>query len=180
MSLSSARCKILENLLLNEKPEKAQEIANDVGSEFKPVNMHLIGLAKAGYATSPTKGHFLITPKGKEALGIPAVTKECAQQLLAQTSQDRAFNFYIDMHKPLNQTANGLREFAEKLETVDSASLEFHICRGDFEKWFTSLGDMELAKKMTLLQAKGLSGEPLRAKLKDIVNDHCKALCALA
>jgi predicted transcriptional regulator len=179
MSLSSARCKILEALLLNEKPVKAQDIAKEVGIEFKPVNMHLIGLAKAGCATSPAKGMYIITPKGKEALGIPATTKECAQQLLAKTPQEKAFHFYSDLHKPLNQTANGLREFAEKLETVDLASLEFHVCRGDFEKWFTSLGDQELGKKMALLQAKSLTGEILRAKLKDIVSSRCTALSAL-
>jgi predicted transcriptional regulator len=179
MSLSPARCKILEALLLNEKPAKAQDIAKEVGSEFKPVNMHLIGLAKAGSATSPAKGMYIITPKGKEALGIPATTKECAQQILTQTSQDKVFHFYADMHKPLNQTANSLRQFAEELATVDSASLEFHVCRGDFEKWFCSLGDVELAKKMALLQAKGLAGEALRAKLSDILDVRCKALSAL-
>jgi hypothetical protein len=180
MSLSPARCKILETMLLNEKPAKARDIANEVGSEFKPVNMHLIGLAKVGYAVSPAKGQYVITSKGKAALGIPETTKECAQQLLAQTPQDRAFHFYTAMHKPLNMYANGLKEFAEKLETVDSASLEFHVCRGDFEKWFTNLGDSELAKKMALLQAKGLTGETLRAKLKEVIDSRCKALNAIA
>jgi hypothetical protein len=179
MSLSSARCKILEALLLNETPANAQGIAKEIGTAFKSTNMHLIGLAKAGYATSPTKGQYVITAKGKEALGIPPTTKECAQQLLTQMSQDKAFHFYADMHKPLNQSATSLGEFAEKLETVDSASLEFHVCRGDFEKWFTSLGDLELAKKMTLLQCKGLIGEVLRAKLKEIVDCRCKALVNL-
>ncbi len=106
MSLSPARCKILETMLLNEKPAKAQDIANQVGSEFKPVNMHVIGLAKVGYAVSPAKGQYVITSKGKAALGIPETTKECAQQLLAQTPQDRAFHFYTAMHKPLNMYAN--------------------------------------------------------------------------
>jgi hypothetical protein len=180
MSISPARCKILETMLLNEKPAKAQDIANQVGSEFKPVNMHVIGLARVGYAVSPARGQYIITSKGKAALGIPETTKECAQQLLAQTSQERAFHFYTGMHKPTNMYAKGLKEFAEKLETIDSASLEFHVCRGDFEKWFTSLGDLELAKKMALLQAKGLTGETLRAKLKETMDSRCKALNAIA
>ena len=180
MSLSSARSKILENMLLNEKQATVRDIANEVGSEFKPANMHLIGLAKAGYAVSPSKGFYVITQKGKEALGIPEVTKECAQQLLATTSQERAFHFYVDVDKPLNLYARGLREFAETLAKVESASLEFHVCRGDFERWFTSLGDAELSKKMALLQAKGLTGEQLRAKLREIVDSHCSALSLLA
>lgn len=179
MSLSPARCKILENMLLNEKQATVRDIANEVGSEFKPANMHLIGLAKAGYAVSPTKGFYVITSKGKEALGIPGITKECAQQLLAQTSEERAFHFYVDVDRPLNLYAKGLREFDEELEKVDSASLEFHVCRGDFEKWFASLGDAELSKKMALLQAKGLAGDQLRAKLREIVDSRCNALSTL-
>ena len=179
MSLSPARCKILESMLLNEQPAKAQDIATTVGSEFKPVNMHLIGLAKAGYAVAPAKGQYVITQKGKEALGIPETTKDCAQQLLTQTSQENAFHFYVDMHKPLNQSANGLKDFAEKLATIDSASLQFHFCRGDFEKWFASLGDEELAKKMALLKSMSFSGESLRTMLQAVVEKRCAALCAL-
>jgi hypothetical protein len=180
MSLSPAKCKILENMLMNERPAKAQDIAKEIGSEFKPVNMHLIGLARAGYAVSPSKGVYVITSKGKEALGLPAVTKECAKQLLAPTSQEQAFHFYFDIDRPLNLYARGLREFARQLETVDSASLEFHLCRGDLEKWFKSLGDAELSKKMALLQAKGLTGERLRAKLRDMIDSRCNSLSALA
>ncbi len=180
MSLSPARCKILENMLLNEKQATVRDIANDVGSEFKPVNMHLIGLAKAGYAISPSKGFYVITQKGKQALGIPEVTKESAQQLLAPTSQEQAFHFYVDVDKPLNLYAGGLREFADRLEKVESASLEFHVCRGDFGKWFASLGDAELSKKIELLQAKGLTGDQLRAKLREIVDSRCNALSMLA
>jgi predicted transcriptional regulator len=179
MSLSLARSKILEAMLLNEKSANVQDIAKEVGSNFKAVNMHLIGLAKAGYATSPAKGQYVITGKGKEALGIPATTKEAAQQILAQTSPDKVFYFYAEIDKPLNQSAKGLKEFTEKLETLDSASLEFHMRRADFENWFTSLGDKELAKKMALLQAKGLAGEPLRAKLKEILDNRCEVLYAL-
>lgn len=179
MSLSTARCKILESMLINEKPAKAQDIAMDVGSDFKPANMHLIGLARSGYVVSPSKGFYVISPKGKEALGIPAVTKESAQQLLVPTSHELAFHFYADLHKPLNLYANGLKEFSKRLETVDSASLGFHLCRGDFESWFNSLGDLELAKKMAILRAMDFKGEKLRTKLKELVESRCIALNAL-
>ncbi len=180
MSLSQARCKILEVMLLNEKAADSRNIAKEAGTEFKPANMHLISLAKAGFAISPAKGQYLITQKGKEALGIPATSRECAQQILAYTPDDKAFHFYLDLHKPLSQSANSLSEFSQKLKTIDKTSIEFHICRGDFEKWFTSLGDVELAKKMALLREKGLAGEPLRTKICEIIEERCKALCALA
>ncbi len=180
MSLSIARCKILESMLINERPAKAQDIAIEVGSGFKPANMHLIGLAKSGYVASPSKGLYVISPKGKEVLGIPAVTKECAQQLLAPTLKEQAFHFYVDLHRPLDSYANGLQDFAKKLETVDSASLDFHLCRGDFESWFKSLGDAELAKKMAVLKGRSLKGEQLRAKLKELVESRCNVLSSLA
>ncbi len=179
MSLSPVKSKILETMLLNEKPEKAVEIANECQSNFKPVMGHLFGLLKAGYVNSPTKGLYMITTKGKIALGIPATTKECAQQLISPTAPGEAFHFYSELDKPLNLYANGLKDFKEKTQTVDLASLEFHICRRDFENWFTSIGDAELAKKMTLLRATGILGEPLRAKLNEIVETRYTALSTL-
>jgi predicted transcriptional regulator len=179
MSLSLVKCKILETMLLNEKPAKATEIAKECRSNFKPVMMHLLGLAKMGYIASPSKSLYIITMKGKEALGLPETTIECAKQLLAQTTTEKAFHFYAKMDKPLNLFANSLKDFSEKTQTVDSTSLEFHLCRGDFEKWFISLGDAELAKKMALLKTTGILGEPLRAKLKEILDTRCIALSML-
>ena len=166
-------------MLLNERPAKATEIAKECGNDFKPVMMHLLGLVKMGYVSSPTKGLYIITSKGKAPLGIPETTDECAKQLLSQTPAEKEFHFYAEVHKPLNLSANGLKDFSEKTQTVNSTSLEFHLCRGDFEKWFISLGDAELAKKMALLKTTGILGEPLRAKLKEIVENRFTALSML-
>ncbi len=180
MSLSPVKYKILETMLLNEKPAKATEIAKENGSDFKPVMMHLLGLAKMGYISSPTKALYAITSKGKEVIGVPETAKESAKQLLSQTSAENEFHFYEEMDKPLNLYANGLKDFSEKVQAVVVSSLEFHLSRGDFENWFKNLGDVELAKKMALLKATGIIGEPLRAKLREIVEDRCVALSMLA
>ncbi len=179
MSLSPVKCKILETMLLNEKPAKATEIAMECKSDFKHVIMHLLGLVKMGYITSPAKSLYIISSKGKETLGIPETTRECAKQLLDPTPVEKAFHFYAEVDKPLNLLACGLKDFSEKTQIVDTTSLEFHLCRGDFEKWFNSLGDAELAKKMALLKTTGILGEPLRAKLKEIVDNRCIALSML-
>ncbi len=179
MSLSPVKCKILETMLLNDKPVKAVDVAKDLGNNPKAVNMHLIGLTKTGYTISLTKGQYVLTQKGKEALGIPETSKECAKQILAQTPREKAFHFYTAMHKPLNVFACGLRDFSEKIGTIDAASLEFHLQRGDFEKWFTTIGDIELAKKMALLKATGIKGDQLKTKLKEIVDNRCMTLSTL-
>jgi len=179
MSLSSVKCKLLEHMLLNDKPARAAQIAKECGNEFKPVMMHLIGLTRNGYVTSPEKGQYVITPKGKKALGVPETTKECAKTLLSQTPQEKAFHFYTDIGKPLSIYAQGLPEFSDKITKVDASSLEFHFCRGDFEKWFANLGDAELAKKMVLLKETGIRGEQLQTKLLEIVENRCKVLSGL-
>ncbi|MGE5637143.1 MAG: hypothetical protein ACM3WQ_00410 [Chloroflexota bacterium] len=179
MNLTSVKCKILETMLLNDKPLRIIDVAKESGNNFKAVNMHLIGLTKTGYTTSPSKGQYILTQKGKEAVGVSETSKECATQILSQTSNEKAFHFYTAMHKPLNLFACGLKDFSEKIETVDVASLEFHLQRGDFEKWFTNICDTELAKKMELLKATGIKGDQLRTKLQEIIDNRCTALSKL-
>ncbi len=166
-------------MLLNDKPLKIVDVAKDSGNNSKAVNMHLVGLTKTGYTTSPTKGQYIITQKGKEALGVPETSKECAKQILTQTPHEKTFHFYVAVHKPLNVFAYGLMDFSKKIQSVDPTSLEFHLQRGDFEKWFSSIGDAELAKKMALLKTTNLSGEQLREKLKEIVEKRCTVLATL-
>jgi hypothetical protein len=58
--------------------------------------------------------------------------------------------------------------------------VEFHFNHGDFESWFTGLGDVELVRKIALLKEKRLVGEELRAKLRQIVEDRCVVLATQA
>ena len=179
MSLAPVKCKILEHMLLNDKPARATQIAKESGNEFPTAMMHILDLTRKGYTASPEKGQYVITEKGKKILGVPETTKETAKTLLAHTQQEKAFHFYTAMENPLNVFANGLQDFLDKVQKVDVESLEFHVCRGDFESWFTCLGDEELAKKMALLKEKKLCGEELRQKLCSIVENRCKALSAM-
>jgi hypothetical protein len=176
MDLSSAKCEIMEALLLHDKPVKAAQLAKEIGNEFRAVQMHLIGLAKMGYAESSVKGQYLISANGKKTLGLPEITKEKALTILASTPLTKAFHFYAGIGKPLNVYAHDLSEFCDKLSKVTVDSIEFHLCRGDFEAWFKFLGDLELAKKAALLKEKKMGGEELRVKLRELSEDRCLAL----
>jgi len=180
MSLSPVKQEILETMLLYEKPVKAIEIAKETKKEFPPVMMHLLGLARMGYVSSPEKGQYVITEKGKEALGLPEINKEKAVAILAYSPHDKAFHFYADIGKPLDLHAHNLRDFANKVEKADIASIEFHTKRGDFEGWFNELGDVELAKKVALLKQRNVVGEDLRMQLHEIVLQRYIALAKLA
>jgi len=94
-----------------------------------------------------------------------SVAKGLAERILAPVSPERAFYFYADIGMPIDAVARSLKEFGEKLKTVDAKSLEFHVGRGDFEKWALMLGDAELVKVLVRVRGLGLSGEKLRAEL---------------
>jgi hypothetical protein len=180
MSLSPIKQEILESMLLHEKPERAMEIAKATKKEFPQVMMHLLGLVRMGYVNSPEKGQYIIDAKGKEAFGIPITNKEKAIAILAYAPHDKAFLFYFDVGKPLNLHAHNLRDFANKLEKADTTSIEFHTKRGDFEVWFSGIGDVELAKKVALLKQKNVAGEDLRTQLREIIEQRYIVLTKLA
>jgi len=57
-----------------------------------------------------------------------------------------------------------LEEFANKIREVKITSLEFHLYRGDFEKWTAEvLEDSELAEKISDLK----NLEPVMSALRD-------------
>jgi hypothetical protein len=180
MSLSPIKQEILETMLLEDEPQDAADIAKEAKKEFQPVKMHLLGLIRMGYVSSPSKGHFIITAQGKKALGLPEVTKEKATQILAYAPHDKSFNFYKSVDNPLGVHAHNLRDFTTKIDKVDIASLEFHIKRGDFEAWFKSLGDEELVKKMALIKQRNMTGEHLRDHMHEAVDKHFRELAVLA
>jgi hypothetical protein len=180
MSLSPVKSEILGAMLLLDKPERAVHIAKEVGIAFPSVMMHIIGLTRMGYLVSPEKGLYILNQKGKKALGIPEINNEEAKTILSDIPQDKAFHFYADLGKPLGLQARSLQDFCDKLSTVTSDSITFHLNRGDFQSWFSGLGDIELAKKVALLEEKKLVGDQLRKKFQDIIEKRCIALSNVA
>jgi hypothetical protein len=59
----------------------------------------------------------------------------------------------------------------EKAKRIDSASLEFHVKRGDIQKWFKDvLGEAGLAEELDRLKPLNLHGEALRNRITRLVN----------
>jgi DNA-binding transcriptional ArsR family regulator len=177
MDFSPAKHEILEALLLhNQTPVKAAQIAKETRKPQPTVQMHLIGLVRMGYASSPQKGSYMISENGKRALGLPEVTMEKALAILASASRDKAFHFYADVGKPLYVFAHDLLEFCDWVSKVNVDSLQFHARRGDFEAWFRSLGDEELAMEIALLKTRNLTGEELREAIREAAESRCMTL----
>jgi predicted transcriptional regulator len=179
MSVSSVKHLILEHVWMFGKPTKPADVAKSVNMNFSTVMMHLIGLAKMEYVSSPEKGFYTITEKGKKALGFPEINKQKATEILRHLPAEKAFHFYMDIGKPLNVIADNLGTFSEKIQKINLNSIEFHLHRGDFEAWLTELGDTELVKRISLIKKQKTGAEELRKKLGETVQKRYEELAKI-
>jgi len=176
MKLTPVKRLILETMWNIGKPLKPTEIAKEIGLGFPTVMMHLIGLNKMGYIETPEKGYYAINVHGKEAIGFPKLTKEKAEALLRPLPPEKAFHFYVEIGRSLGMYADSLQSFCENLHAIDAQAVEFHLSRGDFEAWIIGIGDIELARKITLIKGLGLHGNELKQKLYETVRERCEEL----
>ena len=180
MSAGKIRGKILSVLWTAGKPITLQVIAERVGLNSSSTMGYLLGIIKAKYVSVPQKHYYAITNLGKQAIGLPPVDKNVAQTILGSRSLEKAFHFYYDINQYSGVHATSLKDFVDKIQTVDLKCIEFHIPRRDFELWIRSLGDLELSKKLELLRMRHLSGESLRKEVYETVKSRCEELTSLA
>jgi len=179
MSVSPVKRLILETMWMLDKSARAKEIAKEAGLGFPQAMMHMIGLTKMGYIEAREKGYYGITETGRKLLGFTEIDKEKAAEILSYQPVEKSFHFYADIGKPLNLHAASLQDFCDKIQKIETSSVEFHVNRGDFEAWFAGIGDNELARKALLLREQKIFGEKLRQKLYDIVKNRCEELARI-
>lgn len=96
---------------------------------------------------------------------------------LKTVSREKAFYFFTSIGNYTGESASSLKEFMEKINTVNIKSLEFHLYRGDFEKWVAEvLEDKELAEEIGNLRPLNYSGKTLRENLLHLVAKRFKEL----
>ncbi len=118
-------------------------------------------LARQGFLHKVGAGYGL-TEKGKNALKMSTLVPE-----------EQAFHFYVGVDKPLGFSAHSLEEFYRSVRQVCSDAIDFHLYRGDFERWVADvLGDNALAEEIASLKAAKLSGEELRKALLKAIDDR--------
>ena len=84
--------------------------------------------------------------------------------------REKAFYFFTSIGNYTGEKACSLKEFLEKIEKIELKSIEFHLHRGDFEKWFRDvLGQKELAEQITLLRKSDIKGDSLRKELYETI-----------
>jgi hypothetical protein len=98
-------------------------------------------------------------------------------KILRTVAREKAFYFFTSIGNYTGSSASSLKEFMEKINEVNAKSLEFHLYRGDFEKWINEvLEDGELAGEVRRLQKFNLAGDALRNQLYVTVSRRLKRL----
>ncbi|MGQ9545351.1 MAG: DUF5752 family protein [Candidatus Bathycorpusculaceae bacterium] len=102
---------------------------------------------------------------------------ENASKILRTVPREKAFYFFTSIGNYTGESASSLKEFMEKINQVNVKSLEFHLQRGDFEKWVNEvLQDEELAAEFRKIQKANLTGEALRSQLHATASKRMKHL----
>ncbi len=90
--------------------------------------------------------------------------------LRAALPEPKQFYFCDKQGRYLGRAAANLWEYREAIRDVPAESLEYHLARGDFERWLTAvLHDDELARRLHKLSSRRLTGEALRNALLEVV-----------
>lgn len=124
---------------------------------------YLQGLVKAGFVRK-VDGRYSITGDGKIAI-----------KSLSPVPEGMEFHFYDGIGQYTGFSAKSLKEFCEILKKVNVGVLEFHIFRGDFENWITSVfGDTEFTNEIMRIRKSGQSGENLRKEIQGVTEARYK------
>ncbi|MCP8322360.1 MAG: hypothetical protein H3Z52_15695 [archaeon] len=117
-------------------------------------------------------------------LGLIAIgaLPEKARSIFLSVPSDKCFFFYtgVGPDKFTGISACSLSDFREKVKTVDMKSLDFHIPRGDIERWVKDvLEDEELAEEIEQIRRLKLEGEPLRNRILNAIDFRIKELTSV-
>jgi alpha-amylase len=100
-----------------------------------------------------------------------------SSKMLRNAPREKAFYFFTSVGNYTGMSAASLKEFMERVNDVNIKSLEFHLQRGDFEKWVEEvLQDKDLAWDIKRLQRFNLTGNALRNQLSMVVSRRYKRL----
>ena len=85
-------------------------------------------------------------------------------RILRKLSRKNAFYFFASVGNYTGHRAISLEEFATIIREIEAVSLEFHLYRGDFEKWADDvLEDHELTERIRAVKLL----EPIENALRD-------------
>jgi alpha-amylase len=100
-----------------------------------------------------------------------------ARRMLRPLPIERGFTFFYEFARPTKLTVHSLDEFRSALKVIEIESIEFHVARGDFERWIKQVvGDETLANRLKDLPKEKLSGVTLRNRVVNVVERRINEL----
>ena len=100
-----------------------------------------------------------------------------SKHILRTLSRENAFYFFTSVGNYTGQSTISLEEFAHKIKEVKIVSLEFHLYRGDFEKWTDEvLEDNILTERISAVKLLEPVGNSLRDQLYFTVSKRLEEL----
>lgn len=98
-------------------------------------------------------------------------------RILRTLSRENAFYFFTSVGNYTGHKAMSLEEFAHKIRQIQTASLEFHLYRGDFEKWADEvLEDNILTERIKAVKLLEPIGNALRDQLDFTITKRLEEL----
>jgi len=103
---------------------------------------------------------------------VPHV-RHLRKYLRAPLPKPKMFYFYDTHGHYLERAAANLWEFREALSELPLETIQYHLRRGDFERWLENvLHDDELARRVRKVGSRGLQKDMLRQALLEVVIDR--------
>jgi hypothetical protein len=116
-------------------------------------------------------------PQGRNTQN-PWVHAEAAKALRT-VGDHEAFYFYEAVGKPTGEVARNLSDFLERVNSVKSESLMFHLQRRDFQNWVEKiLGDSKLAEELGRISPS--NSADIRAMIHETVENRVRELNELS
>ncbi len=104
-----------------------------------------------------------------------------AKRILRQLPAGKGFTFFYEFARPTRWTANSLKEFYSTIQVINLKSIQFHMERGDFNRWLRQVvGDDKLADELMNVSNEKLTGEFLRKRILEAVRNRIKVLEEIA
>jgi hypothetical protein len=98
-----------------------------------------------------------------------------AVKILRTVRDQEAFYFYEAVGKSTGEIARNLSDFLDKVKSVKSESLMFHLQRRDFQNWIEKiLGDSKLAGKLERISCS--NSDDVRMSIYKTVENRIKQL----
>jgi hypothetical protein len=98
-----------------------------------------------------------------------------AVKVLRTVGDQEAFYFYEAVGKPTGEVARNLSDFVDRVNSVKSESLMFHLQRKDFQNWVGKiLGDSKLAEELERISPS--NSDEVRAKIHETVENRMREL----